>query len=69
MFVHDRVYKSLKLWTLYCDLEESIGTFDSAKTCYNRIIDGRLLSFDGKHLTQAGAAYLGQRLKPLLLND
>ena len=39
MFVHDRVYKSLKLWTLYCDLEESIGTFDSAKTCYNRIID------------------------------
>lgn len=25
--VQNRVYKSLKLWSMYADLEESIGTF------------------------------------------
>lgn len=37
--VQSRVYRSLKLWSLYADLEESFGTFDSTKAVYNRIID------------------------------
>lgn len=37
--VQMRVYKSLKLWSLYADLEESFGTFESCKAVYNRIID------------------------------
>ena len=27
MLMRDRLYKSPKLWTLYCDLQESIGSF------------------------------------------
>lgn len=37
--VQMRVYKSLKLWSLYADLEESFGTFKSCKAVYDRIID------------------------------
>lgn len=37
--VQSRVYKSLKVWAMYADLEESLGTFESAKAVYNRILD------------------------------
>lgn len=37
--VQARVYKSLKLWSMYADLEESFGTFKSCKAVYDRIID------------------------------
>lgn len=37
--VQFRVYKSLKVWSLYADLEESFGTFKSTKAVYDRIID------------------------------
>ena len=37
-----RVYKSLKLWSLYADLEESIGTFAACKAVYERILDLRI---------------------------
>ncbi|KAI5742072.1 hypothetical protein M8J77_002699 [Diaphorina citri] len=37
--VQARVYKSIKLWSLYADLEESFGTFKSCKSVYDRIID------------------------------
>ncbi|XP_046676581.1 LOW QUALITY PROTEIN: pre-mRNA-splicing factor syf1 homolog [Homalodisca vitripennis] len=37
--VQMRVYKSLKLWSMYADLEESFGTFKSCKSVYDRIID------------------------------
>ena len=40
--VQDRVHKSLKLWSMYADLEESLGTFQSTKAVYNRIIDLRI---------------------------
>lgn len=40
--VQNRVYKSLKLWSLYADLEESFGTFKSTKAVYDRIIDLRI---------------------------
>lgn len=37
--VQSRVYKSLKLWSMYADLEESFGTFATCKAVYDRIID------------------------------
>ncbi|XP_058970864.2 pre-mRNA-splicing factor SYF1-like isoform X1 [Pocillopora verrucosa] len=40
--VQKRVYKSLKLWSMYADLEESLGTFQSTKAVYNRILDLRI---------------------------
>jgi len=40
--VQNRVHKSLKLWSMYADLEESLGTFQSTKAVYNRIVDLRI---------------------------
>ena len=37
--VQKRVYKSLKIWSMYADLEESFGTFKTTKAVYDRIID------------------------------
>ena len=37
--VQDRVYKSLKVWSMYADLEESFGSFRSTKAVYERIIE------------------------------
>lgn len=37
--VQFRLYKSLKIWSMYADLEESFGTFKSTKAVYDRIID------------------------------
>jgi len=37
--VQSRVYKSLKIWGLYADLEESMGTFKTCKAVYDRIIE------------------------------
>merc|ERR1719289_59740 len=34
-----RLHKSLKIWSLYADLEESFGTFKSTKAVYDRILD------------------------------
>ncbi|XP_033732120.1 LOW QUALITY PROTEIN: pre-mRNA-splicing factor SYF1-like [Pecten maximus] len=40
--VQDRVHKSLKVWSMYADLEESFGTFKTCKAVYDRIIDLRI---------------------------
>lgn len=40
--VQERLYKSLKVWSMYADLEEITGTFKSAKAVYDRIIDLRI---------------------------
>ncbi|KAL1557934.1 pre-mRNA-splicing factor SYF1 [Salvia divinorum] len=40
--VQMKLYKSLKLWTFYVDLEESFGTLESTRAVYDRIIDLRL---------------------------
>ena len=40
--VQNRVYKSLKLWSMYADLEESFGTLQSTKAVYDHIIDLRI---------------------------
>lgn len=40
--VQSRVHKSLKVWSLYADLEESFGTFKTCKSVYDKIIDLRI---------------------------
>ncbi|KAL0274475.1 UNVERIFIED_CONTAM: hypothetical protein PYX00_006887 [Menopon gallinae] len=37
--VQMRLYKSLKIWSMYADLEESFGTFKTCKAVYDRILD------------------------------
>ena len=34
-----RVFKSLRLWSFYVDLEESIGTVESTKGVYDKILE------------------------------
>ena len=36
------MFKSLKLWSFYVDLEESLGTVESAKAVYDKILDLRI---------------------------
>merc|ERR1719471_827789 len=40
--VQMRLHKSLKIWSLYADMEESFGTFKSTKAVYDRILDLRI---------------------------
>lgn len=40
--VQVRLYKSLRLWTFYVDLEESLGTLESTRAVYERILDLRI---------------------------
>lgn len=37
--VQARLHKSLKIWSLYADLEESFGTFKTTKAVYDRILE------------------------------
>ena len=37
-----RLYRSLKLWSFYCDLEESLGTPESTKAVYAAILELRI---------------------------
>ncbi|KAJ9103977.1 pre-mRNA-splicing factor syf1 [Naganishia friedmannii] len=37
--VQARLFKSLKLWSFYVDLEESIGTVESTKAVYDKIME------------------------------
>lgn len=39
MPVQVRVYKSLRLWSFYVDLEESVGTVESTKAVYDKILE------------------------------
>lgn len=40
--VQMKLHKSLRLWTFYVDLEESLGTLESTRTVYERILDLRI---------------------------
>ena len=40
--VQGRLYRSLRLWSFYCDLEESLGTLESTRAVYDAILDLRL---------------------------
>ena len=35
----ERVHKSVKVWTFYLDLEESLGTMETAKAAYERVLE------------------------------
>lgn len=37
-----RLFKSIKLWSFYVDLEESIGTVESTKAVYDKILELRI---------------------------
>jgi pre-mRNA-splicing factor SYF1 len=37
-----RLFKSLKLWSFYVDLEESIGTVHTTKAVYDKILELRI---------------------------
>ncbi|KDN51957.1 protein prenylyltransferase [Tilletiaria anomala UBC 951] len=37
--VQTRLFKSLKLWSFYIDLEESLGSVESAKAVYDRVLE------------------------------
>ena len=37
-----RLFKSLKLWSFYVDLEESLGTVESTKGVYDKILELRI---------------------------
>jgi pre-mRNA-splicing factor SYF1 len=41
---HFQLHKFLPLWALYADLEESLGTIDTAKSVYDRMIDLRIVT-------------------------
>ncbi len=40
--VQARLFKSLKLWSYYVDLEESIGTVETTKRVYDQILELRI---------------------------
>ena len=40
--VQARLFKSLKLWSFYVDLEESLGTVASTKAVYDKILELRI---------------------------
>ncbi|KAI0035756.1 spliceosome complex protein [Vararia minispora EC-137] len=40
--VQMRLFKSLKLWSFYVDLQESLGTVDEAKGVYDKILELRI---------------------------
>ncbi|KAG1676470.1 hypothetical protein FOA52_002290 [Chlamydomonas sp. UWO 241] len=40
--VPERLYRSLKLWGLYVDLEESLGTVESTRGVYDKILELRI---------------------------
>lgn len=40
--VQQRVFKSLRLWNFYIDLEESVGTVASTKEVYDKVMDLRI---------------------------
>ena len=42
--VQMRLHKSLKIWSLYADLEESFGTFKTTKAVYDRILELKIAS-------------------------
>lgn len=40
--VQSRVFRSLKLWSLYADIEESLGSVDSCREIYDRMMELRI---------------------------
>ena len=57
--VQGRLYRSARLWAFYCDLEESLGTLESTRAVYDRILDLRIAT---PQIVLNYAAFLQARL-------
>jgi pre-mRNA-splicing factor SYF1 len=44
MTTQERVHRSTRVWTLYLDLEESLGTLETTKAAYDRCIELKVRS-------------------------
>jgi pre-mRNA-splicing factor SYF1 len=53
--VQARLFKSLKLWSFYVDMEESIGTVETTKAVYDKILELRIAN------AQVGNKFLMRR--------
>ena len=40
----DRVHKNVKVWSLYLDLEESLGTVETCRAAYDRVIELKVVT-------------------------
>lgn len=39
----DHVHKNIQVWSLYLDLEESIGTIDTCRAAYDKAMDLKVI--------------------------
>lgn len=42
--VQKRLFRSTKLWTMYADIEESVGTLESTKAVYEQMVDLKVVT-------------------------
>jgi pre-mRNA-splicing factor SYF1 len=42
--VSERVHRSVKVWSLYLDLEESLGTVESCRAAYDRVMELKVIT-------------------------
>ena len=56
-----RLFKSTKLWAFHADLEESLGTFLSTKSVYDKILELRVAT---PQVVLNYAAYLEEVYRP-----
>ena len=42
--VSDKLYKNTKIWSLYLDLEESIGSIETCRAAYERVLDLKVIT-------------------------
>lgn len=54
----DRVYKSVKVWSLYLDLEESLGSIETCRAAYDKVMDLKIVT---PQMILNYAAYLEER--------
>jgi pre-mRNA-splicing factor SYF1 len=54
----DKVYKNVKVWSLYLDLEESLGSIETCRAAYDRVMDLKIVS---PQMILNYAAYLEER--------
>lgn len=40
----DKLYKNVKVWSLYLDLEESLGSVESCRAAYDRVMDLKVIT-------------------------
>ena len=67
----NRAMKQIVPQNLFVDISQlmcaSSDPQQDRDKCYHRLENGKLISFDGKHLSRVGAHYLGKKLSSLLI--